>query len=209
MRGLLKFLLLTLLLIGIGFWIMTIAKSCNDPSKTTLSTLNDNADESTSDENDGVKDLTEDDSESDEFDEAEFDEAEFDDVEFDEDEDEGDDGTEYENDEDEITDEDEDDHDVEEADDPVVTSSSSGTADGKYLVVSGSFLGEINAEREVKRLKSMGYDEAEVVVFDFSQYHTVCVKRTNSLSEARGIKNQLGTKHNIEAYVHRKRSKRG
>ncbi len=203
MRGLLKFLLLTLLLIGIGFWIITIARSCNDPSKTTLSTLDDAVDKTGEVITDGVRDLTDDDEkvdgESDEFDDAEFDE-DGDEV-LDEDEDEGDDGTEYAS--------DEDDHDTEEIEDHTITSSGGSSADGKYLVVSGSFLGEINANREVKRLKSMGYPDAEVVVFDFSQYHTVCVKRTNSLSEARGVKNQLGTKHNIEAYVHRKRSKRG
>jgi len=212
MKSLLKFLLVAAVLIFAGLWVMTIAKSCNNPGGSAINDLTNKAGDAIADGTDAVKDGVDDfmsDDEDDEFDDADFDE-DGDEIFDDEDEDE------------DMDDEDEADFDDEEDDfdDENVTknsgssssdsggnaSSGGGSNSGSYLVVSGSYLTEANAVKEVKRLKKLGYNNAEVVEFDFSQYHSVCVKRTNSLSEARGVKNQLVNKHNVaDAYVHKKR----
>ena len=89
------------------------------------------------------------------------------------------------------------------------TASSSGASTGgKYLVIAGSFTSEANAEREVARLKKWGYRDAEIVEFDFSQYHSLCVGRYASLSEARSVKRKLTNDHQLETYVHKMRGKR-
>jgi len=210
MSNLFKYLLMAIVLAVACIWIMTVADSCNNPIDSAISTVDsatdkagdligDGADaikDGATALKDGAEDLISDD-EDDEFDDAEFDE-DGDEILDDEDAD----------DEDMDDDEDEDDADLDER---TITSSSSGSASsGKYLVVSGSFLGENNALKELSRLKKMGYNDAEIVVFDFSQYYTVCVKRTNSLSQANSLKSQLSNDHNLDAYVHKKRKgKRG
>lgn len=87
------------------------------------------------------------------------------------------------------------------------TPSSSSSIDGKYLVIIGSFSHEANAKREAKRLQGKGYESAEVVEFDQSQYFSVSAGRYNSLSSARSMKNKLSAA-NIEAYVHKMRGKK-
>jgi len=215
MKSLIKFLVVATVLIFAGLWVMTIAKSCNESGSSAISNVTDKAGDLVADGadavkdgagaiKDGVDDLLDD--EDDEFDAADFDE-DGDEILDDEDEDE-DDGADFYDEEDE---EDEEEEDMDENTTNNIGSSSAGSDSGNYLVVSGSFLGEANAKKEVRRLKALGYSNAEVVEFDFSQYHSVCVKRTNSLSEARGVKNQLIDEHGVsDAYVHKKRKgKRG
>ena len=74
---------------------------------------------------------------------------------------------------------------------------------GNYLVVAGSFLVRSNADAMVSKLKKKGFDNAEVAVFDLSQYYTAIAARTNSKSEAINITNKL-KKKGVDCYVHTK-----
>lgn len=87
--------------------------------------------------------------------------------------------------------------------------STANTSDGSwnYLVVTGNYLVEAYAEDEVKRLKNKGFNDAEMVTFDLSQYYTSIAGRYTSLTKARTMKN-MATDKGFEAYVHKKRSKR-
>jgi len=75
-----------------------------------------------------------------------------------------------------------------------------------YYVITGSFSDEINADRMVEELQEMGYDNAEKVVFDFSQYYSVVSGKYDTESSARAKSLELKNK-NINAYVHKMRSK--
>lgn len=207
MKSLIKFLVLALIIVFAGLWIMTVYKSC-DKDKTTSGMT-----EMGTDLRDKVTEVT-DDAES--LFEGETEEEGL----FDEDGEElttnGKNGANDEDDMDEYEDE----------EDPTATdlakeiearkgnsssssstNSSAGSSSGmEYLVIGGAFLTEANAKAEVRRLKKNGYNNAEVITFDFSQYYSVCVQRTASLSAARSSKNKLVKEGNAEAYVHKKRS---
>lgn len=80
--------------------------------------------------------------------------------------------------------------------------SSSSVKSGRYLVIAGSYLIEENARKMMNKLKNKGFD-AEIVHFNFSQYHSICAGRYSSQSTA---KNTARTLKNmgIDAYVHTK-----
>jgi hypothetical protein len=78
------------------------------------------------------------------------------------------------------------------------------TKGGKYLVISGSYLIRSNADIMVKKLEKMGFDKAEIVQFDLSQYHSICAGRYDSQSSAQSIVNQLKSQ-GIDSYVHVKK----
>ncbi len=82
----------------------------------------------------------------------------------------------------------------------------SGASNGKYFVVTGSFLSEANANEMVKQLKKAGYHNAEVAVFDLSQYYTVFARRYNTHNSASDLAESISQKLGIETYVHEKRS---
>jgi len=71
------------------------------------------------------------------------------------------------------------------------------------MVVSGNFLVKDNAISMVKRLKQMGYRDAEHVVFDASNYYTVVAAKSDSRSKAQGASNELKNR-GIDCYVHTK-----
>ena len=83
---------------------------------------------------------------------------------------------------------------------PKATSSSKN---GKFLLLAGSYLMEDNADLMVKKLRKIGYTNAEIVVFDMSQYHSVCAGRFNSLSSANQESSSLKRK-GVDNYVHTK-----
>lgn len=87
------------------------------------------------------------------------------------------------------------------------SSSSSSASTGKYFVVTGSFLEEANAKAMVKQLKKAGYKNAEVAVFDLSQYYTVFARRYNTHNSASDLAESISQKLGIETYVHEKRAK--
>ena len=84
------------------------------------------------------------------------------------------------------------------------TYSSRDNAD--FLVIAGSFSSEANADRMVEKLKDMGYDDAEKIVFDFSQYYSVVSGKFSNEASAREISIELKNK-SINAYVHKMRSR--
>lgn len=79
-------------------------------------------------------------------------------------------------------------------------SSSSG---GQYMVIAGSYIINSNAENMVLKLKKMGYSNAEIVVFDQSQYYTVVAGRSNSYDGALTVSGKLKSR-GIDSYVHKK-----
>ena len=83
------------------------------------------------------------------------------------------------------------------------TRTTSSNSTGKFLLLAGSYLIEDNAEVMVKKLKKIGYTNAEIVVFDMSQYHSVCAGRFTSLSSANQESGSLKRK-GVDNYVHTK-----
>lgn len=81
---------------------------------------------------------------------------------------------------------------------PATTLSST---EGQHLVIAGNFTQKVNAEQRVQELKKAGFPEAEVVNFDLSEYHTVCVGRFSDVNEARRLVKKLKDYHKIDAYV--------
>ena len=72
--------------------------------------------------------------------------------------------------------------------------------DGSYMVMAGSYLLKANAEKMVKKLRSMGYTKAEVVVFPQSQYHSVVAARYSSQSAANNATADL-KQRGIDSFV--------
>lgn len=75
------------------------------------------------------------------------------------------------------------------------------STDGRHLVIAGNFSQLANAQQRVSELKKAGFQEAEVVQFDLSEYHTVCVGRFADVNEARRLVKKLKDYHKIDAYV--------
>ena len=71
---------------------------------------------------------------------------------------------------------------------------------GKYMVMAGSYLLKENAQKMVTKLKSMGYSQANVVVFSSSQYHSVIAARYSSETQARTTATELKQK-GIDSFV--------
>ena len=78
---------------------------------------------------------------------------------------------------------------------------SKGTSSGKYMVIAGSFLIQNNAENMRKRLNNLGYDNASLVVFDLSQYHSVVAARFGTYEAALKVSNEL-KRRGMDCYVH-------
>lgn len=72
---------------------------------------------------------------------------------------------------------------------------------GQHLVIAGNFTQLVNAEQQVQKLKKAGFNDAEVVNFDLSEYHTVCAGRFADVNEARKLVKKLKDYHKIDAYV--------
>ncbi|MBC7883876.1 MAG: SPOR domain-containing protein [Saprospiraceae bacterium] len=85
-------------------------------------------------------------------------------------------------------------------------SSSRGASSGNggdYLVMAGSYLLKINADKMVKKLQTMGYTKADVIIFPTSEFHSVIAARfsseTTAKKEAESLKNK-----GIDSFVKRK-----
>ena len=75
---------------------------------------------------------------------------------------------------------------------------------GKYMVLAGSFRQKANANAYAAQLQGMGYEDAEVSIFNRGTYATILVNRFDSQSDARALKRELSEK-GVEAYVLKKR----
>jgi cell division protein FtsN len=82
-----------------------------------------------------------------------------------------------------------------------VIKTETGVTGGQHLVIAGNFSQMGNAKQRVDELKRAGFDEAEIVSFDLSEYHTVCVGRFSDVNEARKLVKKLKDYHKIDAYV--------
>ena len=72
---------------------------------------------------------------------------------------------------------------------------------GNYMVVAGSFRVRQNADNQVRRLRQMGYADAEVGMFNNGTYAAAIVDRFSSSARARELAAKLKREHQIEAYV--------
>jgi len=73
-----------------------------------------------------------------------------------------------------------------------------------YLVVAGSFSNNKNANAEVKRLKKLGFKNAETINFSANKYVSVCAGRFQKKSNAQKLVNQL-KKKKVDSYVKTKK----
>lgn len=76
---------------------------------------------------------------------------------------------------------------------------------GDYLVLAGSFRIKSNAENQARKLRNLGYDDAEVALFNRGAYASVIVDRFVDLSSANDLARELKSQHGVEAYVQAKR----
>lgn len=81
---------------------------------------------------------------------------------------------------------------------PKPTSSTSGS--GRHMVIAGNFLQEGNASKMVRKLTNMGYNGAEKVVFDNSQYHSVIATRGNDYARVANVSSEL-KRNGIDNYI--------
>jgi len=71
---------------------------------------------------------------------------------------------------------------------------------GTYMVMAGSYLLKENAEKMRSKLKSLGFNQAEIVVFPSSEYHSVVAVRYSSESKAQSAASELKRK-GIDSFV--------
>ena len=76
----------------------------------------------------------------------------------------------------------------------------SSSSQGRYLIVAGNYLVRSNADAMVSRLNKEGFNGAEVLVFDLSQYYSVVAGRYDARSNANRASESLKQK-GIDNYV--------
>ena len=81
--------------------------------------------------------------------------------------------------------------------------STGSSANGNYLVLAGSFKQKANAEAQVKRLKKLGFDEAQVTSFNGGSLAVALVGRFDDSAAANKLAKQLEAK-GVDAFVKRK-----
>ncbi len=74
------------------------------------------------------------------------------------------------------------------------------TTEGRYMVLAGSFTQRANADRLVKKLRSKGYENARVELFDRGKYAVILVDRFDNLDEARELQQRLKA-DGVDSYV--------
>lgn len=75
----------------------------------------------------------------------------------------------------------------------------------EYLVWGGSFSTRLGAEEEQAKFKKLGYNKAEVSLFDKGKYAVVIVGRYPTQAQAQALVNELRSKHNISAIAKKKK----
>lgn len=80
---------------------------------------------------------------------------------------------------------------------PAATTNSNS---GRYMVIAGSYRQRVNADNQVARLRKMGYNNAQVSLFDRGSFAVVLVDRFNNYGDAKRLVNEL-TGKGIEAIV--------
>ncbi len=82
------------------------------------------------------------------------------------------------------------------------STSASGSSTGNYLLITGNYSQESNANAMVSRLKNMGFPNAQSVIFENSRYYTVIAGKYSSMNSANAAKADL---RDIDSYVQKKR----
>lgn len=75
----------------------------------------------------------------------------------------------------------------------------------EYLVWGGSFSTRQGAEEEQVKFKKLGYNKAEVSLFDKGKYAVVIVGRYPTQAQAQALVNELKSKHNISSIAKKKK----
>ena len=75
----------------------------------------------------------------------------------------------------------------------------------EYLVWGGSFSTRLGAEEEQAKFKKLGYNKAEISLFDKGKYAVVIVGRYPTQAQAQALVNELKSKHNISAIAKKKK----
>jgi len=83
------------------------------------------------------------------------------------------------------------------------TSSRPKSSSGQYMVIAGNYLVKANADQMIRKLRNLGYDNAEIGIFERSQYHTVIASRHSSNSAALSSANDIKYK-GVDCYVKKK-----
>jgi cell division protein FtsN len=78
---------------------------------------------------------------------------------------------------------------------------STASTGGKYMVLAGSFRYKANAESMVRKLKQLGFNEAQVGYTNNGAYAVAMVNRFDDLERARALVNTLKEQHQIDAIV--------
>jgi cell division septation protein DedD len=78
------------------------------------------------------------------------------------------------------------------------------TGSGPFMVIAGSFIKEENARQQLTKLRSLGYNSAEIKIFVSSEYHSVIVSRHATPSEAEKVVQDL-RKNGVESFVKEKK----
>lgn len=87
---------------------------------------------------------------------------------------------------------------------PNTQTSSYNSSTEPYMIVAGNYLLEDNADQMIKELSRKGYTNAEKVVFDLSQYHTVIAGRYDTRTAASAASSEL-KRAGIDNYVIKKK----
>lgn len=87
---------------------------------------------------------------------------------------------------------------------PPPTRYTQSVSSGQYMLIAGNYLVESNANEMRRKLSNLGFGNAEVAIFDNSQYHTVIASRYSDYGRALESSSDLKAK-GIDCYV-KKRS---
>ena len=96
-----------------------------------------------------------------------------------------------------------------EADDsPAATPSgfdnSNSISQGKYMVIAGNYDKMVNARRQVRKLKRLGYNNASIEIFDRGKFAVVLVDRFADMASAERLEKDLKAE-SIDCYIQEKR----
>jgi cell division protein FtsN len=84
---------------------------------------------------------------------------------------------------------------------PLVPKDEVESPTGNFMVIAGSYRVKANAEKEVARLKSLGYANARVGTFNQGSLASVLVNSFDSKADASSLVAELKEKHGVDAYV--------
>jgi len=79
------------------------------------------------------------------------------------------------------------------------------SSSGKYMVLAGSYAQKVNAENQVSKLKKMGYDDAEVKLFNHGALAVALVARFDNYGDAAALKKELAKEGIDDVFIKKKK----